>query len=652
MMKNIKFTLVILLIITSGFAQNKNSKKADKNYEEQSYMDAVKVYEKVAENGYGNQDIYQRLGNSYYFNGDYANASKWYAKLFQEIDNSVIDAEYFYRYSQTLKTTNNQTEANRYLALFSDKKPNDQRSNEYNANKNYLKDIEKISNRYAIESAGINTELSDYGGAFYEGSLVFTSSRKNSGLTKNIHSWTNQPFSKLYISAIDDAGKLGKVELFDRMIDTKYNEASAVFTKDGKTVYFTRNNYNKGKKGKDADDVLLLKLYRATLTNNKWENVEELPFNSDDYNCAHPALSTDNKTLYFASSMPGTLGSSDLFKVTINEDGSFGKPQNLGSEINTAGRETFPFISENNELYFASDGHLGLGGLDVFATKMQADGSYSKVLNVGKPINSEFDDFSYLINSQTKNGFFSSNRSTGLGFDDIYRFKEDKPLPFDCNQKIEGIITNTKTGEIVNNAKVTLYDKDRKEIATTTSNDKGYYAFEKLGCDKNYNVKVEAKDFDINEVNITTADESGITKSNIGLEKRFNVIKEGDDLAKMYNIENIYFDLDKWFITKKAEEKLNVLLAVMELHPELNIDVRSHTDCRQTKRYNEILSEKRAKSTMAWLIKKGIKSSRLTGKGYGETQLVNDCGCEPTNQSDCSEEQHQANRRSEFIIVK
>jgi outer membrane protein OmpA-like peptidoglycan-associated protein len=641
---------MFFLVTTLGFSQNRNIKNADSKYDELSYMDAVEIYTKVAEKGYGNQEIYQRLGNSYYFNGDYSNAAKWYTELFKNSSNESIDAEYYYRYSQTLKSINKTKEANNYLELFSKMQPNDPRSLAFNSDKNYLDEIDKVSNRYAIEEAGVNTDLSDYGGTFYEGNLIFTSSRKNSGLTKNIHSWTNQPFSKLYSSPIDSLGKLGKVELFDKMLDTKYNEASAVFTKDGKTVYFTRNNYNNGKKGKDSEDVILLKLYKAKLVDGKWEDVEELPFNSDAYNCAHPALSTDNKTLYFVSNMPGTLGASDIFKVTINEDGSFGNPINLGSTINTPGRETFPFISESNELYFASDGLLGLGGLDVFAVKLQDDGSYSKIYNVGKPINSEFDDFAYLINSNTKYGFFSSNRSTGVGYDDIYRFKEDKLLPFDCEQKIEGIVTDVKTGVIIANAKVTLFDKEHKEISTTTSDEKGYYSFEKVDSDSNFYIKVATEEFDINEINVTTPQETGTTKVDISLEKRFIPINTGDDLAKIYNIENIYFDLDKWAITKKAEVKLNILLSVMELHPQLKIDVRSHTDCRQTIKYNEILSDKRAKSTMAWLIKKGIDKSRLTGKGYGETQLVNDCGCEPTNKSDCNEAQHQANRRSEFIV--
>lgn len=651
-MKNTQIVLVFFLLTTLGFSQDRTIKNADNKYNDLSYMDAVDVYTKVAEKGHGTQEIYQRLGNSYYFNGDYVNASKWYSKLLEEGNTSDIDSEYYYRYSQTLKTVNNLKESNRYFELFSKQKPSDPRSSLFANAKNYLEELKKVSNRYSIEDANVNTEFSDYGGAFYDGSLVFTSSRKNSGLSKRIHSWTDQSFSKLYRSTINSSGGLEKVELLDKSLDTKFNEATAVFTNDGKTVYFTRNNYNNGKEGKDDNDVILLKLYKAELSDGKWDNVQELPFNSDVYNCAHPALSLDNKTLYFASNMPGTLGSSDLFKVSINDDGSFGTPVNLGGKINTPGRETFPFISENNELYFASDGLLGLGGLDVFATKFLDNGSHSKVYNVGSPINSEFDDFAYLINSETKYGFFSSNRASGMGYDDIYKFKEDKTLPFDCEQKIEGIITDVKTGAIIANAKVILFDKDHMELSTTTSDEKAYYSFEKMGCDSNFYIKVETEEFDVNEKNVTTPQESGITVKDISLEKRYIPINPGDDLAKIYNIENIYFDLDKWAITKKAEQKLNILLSVMELHPQLKIDVRSHTDCRQTMQYNAILSDRRAKSTMAWLIKKGIDKSRLTGKGYGETQLINDCGCEPTNKSDCNEEQHQANRRSEFIIIK
>ena len=213
---------------------------------------------------------------------------------------------------------------------------------------------------------------------------------------------------------------------FDKNINSKFHESTPAFTNDGKTMYFTRNNYLDGKKGKDGNEITLIKIYKASLENNKWTNISELPFDSNNYSTAHPALSPDGKTLYFASDMPGTLGQSDLYKVIINDDGSFGIPENLGNTINTEGRETFPFVNDENEIYFASDGHPGLGGLDIFVSKINADGTFSEVQNVGADVNSPKDDFAYLIDTKSRRGFFTSNRDGGQGYEDIYKFLETR----------------------------------------------------------------------------------------------------------------------------------------------------------------------------------------------------------------------------------
>ena len=241
---------------------------------------------------------------------------------------------------------------------------------------------------------------------------------------------------------LSSAGKYGK------KLNTKFHESTPAYTKDGKTVYFTRNNFLDGKKGKDANKVTLLKIYKATLEEDKWINITALPFNSDSYQVAHPTLSADEKTLYFASDMPGTKGLSDLYKVDIKEDGSFGTPVNLGSDINTEGRETFPFITSDNELYFASDGHPGLGGLDIFITKLEKDGSFKQVHNVGESANSQYDDFALIINKTSKRGFLTSNRP-GVGNDDIYKFLETREIDWDCEQSLVGIVTDANTGAIL-----------------------------------------------------------------------------------------------------------------------------------------------------------------------------------------------------------
>jgi outer membrane protein OmpA-like peptidoglycan-associated protein len=438
-------------------------------------------------------------------------------------------------------------------------------------------------------------------------------------------------------------GSFAKPEKFVSLINSKFHEATPVFTKDGKTIYFTRNNFNKGKKGKDSDRITLLKIYKASLVNNRWVNTSELPINSDNYSTAHPTLSPDEKTMYFASDMPGTHGQSDLWKVKINEDGSFGVPENLGPQINTEGKETFPFLSNENELYFASDGHPGLGGLDIFVSKMNSSGSFDDPVNIGAPANSPQDDFAYIIDSKTRKGFLTSNRDGGNGYDDIYKFLETRKLI--CEQIVSGIITDIATNEILADTKVTLFDNKFNKIKESQTDDKGFYSFD-LECGKSYFVRAEKELYDTKELRITIPTISGKTDLPIQLEKKIIPIKLNDDLAKTFGIKIIYFDLDKWNIRPDAALELEKILDVMNQNPNMKIDIRSHTDSRQTYKYNLSLSNRRAKSTIAWFVKNGIKSNRLTGKGFGESKLVNRC----TNRVKCTEKEHQENRRSEFIV--
>jgi outer membrane protein OmpA-like peptidoglycan-associated protein len=342
--------------------------------------------------------------------------------------------------------------------------------------------------------------------------------------------------------------------------------------------------------------------------------------------------------------MPGTLGQSDLFRVQINGEGKYGKPENLGPEINTEGRETFPFISTDNELYFASDGRPGLGGLDIYVAKIDANGGFYGMQNVGEPINSNQDDFAFFINSKNRNGFFTSNREGGKGYDDIYRFVENKKLI--CEQMLSGIVTDLDSGKILVGAKMSLFDQNFKSLQVTQTDEKGYYSFPVL-CGKSYYVRTEKEEYQTKEGSVKTKIYSGTKDFPVVLEKRIKPIAVGTDLAKTLDIPIIYFDLDKSFIRKDATFELAKIVVVMQEFPEMKIEVRSHTDSRQTAKYNEKLSDKRAKATVAWLIKNGIDSVRIIGKGYGESQLVNHC----TDGVKCTEEEHQANRRSEFIIV-
>ena len=647
-----KNTIKIILLFTLSLslnAQTTSLKKGTKAYENLNYVDAIKTYENLAKDGYKSVDLFQKLGNSYYFNAKLKEANKWYTQLFDLKEK--VEPEYYYRYSQTLKANEEYEKANSYLDQFYALSSIDLRGNIYNNQKNYQEVIAKNSGRFEIKNTTINSKLSDYGTAIYGDLLIFSTSRDSIGFTKVLSKWTSHSFTNLYSAKINEDGSLEKPEKFSRTMNSKFHEATPIFTKDLKTVYFTRNNFNNGKIGKDSKQIILLKLYKATLVNDKWGDIKELPFNSDLYSVAHPALSPDEKTLYFASNMPGTKGESDIFKVAINEDGTFGKPTNLTGKINTEGRETFPYITKENELFFASDGHQGLGGLDIFATKLNEQGEAGEIINIGAPANGPMDDFAFIIDNATKVGFFSSNRKGGLGFDDIYTFKETQTLVLECKQTLEGIVTNSENNQVMADAKITLFDDKFNKLQESTSDSNGFYTFD-VECGKKYYVRAEKEDFETTESSVTVPETSGKTSLPLTTSLKIKEIKVGTDLAKTFDIKIIYFDLDKSKIRPDAAIELAKIKDVLEQNPSIKIDVRSHTDCRQTARYNEALSDRRAKSTIAWLVSKGIAKSRLTGKGYGESQLVNDCGCEPTNASSCSEAEHQLNRRSEFIIVE
>ena len=642
-MKRIIYSTLIALVSFSAFAQERTIKKGNKEYDKYAYFEAKDIYEKVANKGHKSLDLFQKLGDSYYFNADLVAANKWYTELFAM--NETVDAEYLYRYAQTLKATGDVKKSDEYLQKFAVAKPQDTRAAKFMSSKDYMDVIKANSGRHNIENAGINSKTMDFGAAFYKNQLVFTSARDTSG--SRIHGWTNQGFTTLYASEVNDNGTLSSPEKFSNSISTKVNESTPVFTSDGNTMYFTRNNFNKGKKGKDEAGTILLKIYKATNVNGTWSNVTELPFNSDSYSVAHPALSSDESFLYFSSNMPGTKGASDLFKVEIKSDGTFGTPINLGDDINTEARETFPFIAKDDVLYFASDGHLGLGGLDVFASKINSDGINGKPVNIGSPINSNTDDFGYIIDTQSKIGFFTSNRTGGEGSDDIYKFKEIIKLQIENIEAVAGVIVDEETNEIIPNTEVTIFNDKMEEVGTTTTDKDGKYTFEKLAPNTTYTVRAKGVDGEVAERVVTTGNKGKITEANVVTKTRVKKVKVGDDLAKSFKIEIIYFDLDKSNIRKDAALDLAKIVEVMKENPTMKVDVRSHTDSRQTAQYNANLSERRAQATIAWMVKQGIAKDRLTGKGYGESQLTNKC----SDDVPCTEEEHQKNRRSEFIIL-
>lgn len=662
--KNLLYFFLFFSVFFNANAQTAGIKNADKKYDNYAYADAIKAYERLVEKGVRDEKVFQRLGNSYYLIGELQEALKYYQELF--IINENQEAEYLYKYAQCLKSEGNYAQSDEILEKLSQKAPSDKRAVLFLNNRNYLEDIKANSGRFDIADAGINSKDSDYGSTILDNKLVFTSARDTGSIIKKNFKWTNKAISTLYSVELNPDGSVGKPMFFHKEnLKVNFNQSTPVFTKDGRTMYFTRNNSVDGKRRQNENKITFLKLYKATLIGEEWKEVQELPFNSDEYSVAHPALSVDEKTLYFASDMPGTFGASDIFKVSIETDGTFGKPENLGPEINTESRETFPFISDENELYFASDGRPGLGGLDIYVSKINKDGSFDEVQNIGEPINSKQDDFAFIINSKNRNGFFSSNRLNGQGLDDVYRFTENRKLI--CEQLISGTITDQETNETLSNVSLILFDEAGKSAVETKSAANGNYSFSNVKCGKKYFIKTSKEEYLFKEVSLTLKKATGSVSMPIALEKKpkpitaipvvikaNNSIKPvkvsitvGTDLGKLLQIPMNFFDLGKATIKKTSEPQLQKLVNMLKRYPTIKVDIRSHTDSRSSSESNQILSDKRAESTKNWLIQKGIDANRLTAKGYGETQLVNKC----TDGVKCTEKEHQQNRRSEFIIV-
>lgn len=645
MRKQIIYTLLILVAAGSQVvAQKSKIDLAQKKYDQLAYSEAIKTYEALAKDGYKSKELLENLANAYYYKADFAPAKRWYDSLF--LFTQELSANTYSKYVSTLKTQQEYTKADQIMLQMGNKYPNDSRVKLYASNKEYLKNTKKAPSTTKVNNAGINSPNYDFSPAFLgDSTIVFSSTRATQKALVSRHSWTGESYTNLYQSK--ELSKKGSIEKdsvslpkgLNAQINKYYNESSAVFTKDGKTMYFTRNNQLKSRAVTDTLNTVLLKIYKATFDGKKWTNVKELPFNNDNYSCAHPALSPDEKELYFSSNQPGSRGMSDIYKVAILENDSYGTPENLGDNINTEGRETFPFVTNDNVLIFASDARTGLGGLDLYYVHL--DSQNKAIKTFGTPINSPQDDFGLIYKDTQQDGFFTSNRpEDNLGKDDIYSFKAlEIPKIF----KVKATTAEEATSLPVE-AQVVLMDENKIQIGQLTSKE-GKFEFPDLEQGKKYYVSIIHPDFETYEGPIAFKGKE--TNLVFKLKKKELELSEVD-LAKILGIRIIYFDLDKHYIRKDAALELQKIADIMKEYPQMKIDVRSHTDSRNATDYNQKLSQRRADATRAWIIKQGIAPSRLIATGYGESKLVNECA----DGVKCSEAEHQANRRSEFIIIE
>ncbi len=617
--------------------------KGNEKYQNYAFSPAIDIYQRVLDKGYVSADLLQRLGNAYYFNANYEKASEVYKQLIDDYG-ADVGPEYYFRYSQSLRTLGDYESADTLMDKFTEMTTEDGRASRFKTEKDYMAEIAKNSGRYDIAPFEFNSKYSEFAPSLYREGLLFSSDRDTGNLARYRHSWNSKDFLDLYKVNVDTASLNTVVKLEN--VNSRLHESTSVTSADGNTLYFTRNNFRNGKYVKDENGIVRLKIFKATKVDGQWANLEDLPFNSDSYSVANPSLSPDGKTLFVASDMPGSLGQSDIFRIPINDDGSFATPENPGSSINTEARETFPFVSSEEVLYFSSDGHPGLGGLDIFATSIK-DQKYDRaIFNVGEPINSKMDDFTFIFVEQTRKGYFASNRQGGMGADDIYSFLETRRLVFECAQEITGTVRDKISNGLLVGATVKVIDENNEEILSGITDSNGKFNLT-LDCDRGNFVRAMMEGYVPAEEYLTKSDGKARVMD-FYLERDQVTAGFGDDLAKLLQLSTIYFDFDRYEIRPDAEIEIQKVIAAMEKYPSLKIKANSYTDSRGKDEYNLWLSQKRSESTISYMISKGIAKDKLRGEGFGETKLVNEC----TNGARCSNAEHELNRRSEFIIIE
>jgi len=631
--------------------KSKLIQKADHYFNKMWYAEAAEIYEQALLKGdkYYTADIIQKVADAHYYNTNMEKAYEWYNILYENYGKE-LSKDNIFKYAHSLKGTGKYGRSKRLMRLYNKKVKSDFSSSSSDGplpNEIILDNILANRENYDIKNLAINSEYSDFSPMFLDSSqVVFSSAQDSSFFNTRKYKWNDQPYLDLYVAKINEESQdLKDAIKFSKKINTKYHEASVTFSPDNATMYFTRNNYGKKLK-RDKNGVNHLKIYMSKKVGDDWTEAIELPFNSDEYSTGHPALSPDGKQLYFVSDMPGSMGDTDLFVVDVLENNTFSEARNLGPEINTEKREMFPFFN-GKKLYFSSDGHTGLGGLDIFEAGYSEEEGFSEVKNVGQPVNSNKDDFSYIVDEETQKGFFASNREGGKGDDDIYSFERLvlEEVPANMNA-IAGVVTELVTGDFMPKALVQLLDENGIKLKEVETEDDGSFIFEDLDSNTKYTLKSIKGEYFDNEFEVATLENDTIP-ADISMKRLEELIAVEDGIKKL-KTEMIYFDFDKSYIRTEAAVELDKMVAVMNEYPDMVIKIESHTDSRGARAYNEYLSDKRAKSSRDYLIKKGIAPERIeSATGYGEDRLLNECD----GSVRCTEKAHFMNRRSEFIIV-
>jgi outer membrane protein OmpA-like peptidoglycan-associated protein/tetratricopeptide (TPR) repeat protein len=719
-----------------SLVMSQRQKKANKNFEGMAYVKAIEKYEKLMQKGVGADTLKSKLATAYYKVGNTEKAEP----LFREVvSGSQFIPEDLYFFSQTLKYNQKYEEADQWMDKYQQLKSSDSRSEiQHKAAPKILEIVEH--ERYVVNEVNFNSSKADFGPVVIGNQIVFATGRNDEKIIRREYAWDESPYLDIY-TIKKDAGALASAKLLSGKLSSAFHDGPACFSNEGNDIYFTRNNYqkyvhrsdkkviehlgvfNKITPKKSKAGVNNLMIMHAKKNGSDWTYPEALPFNSYEYSCGHPCLSPDNKTMYFASDMPGGFGGSDIYKVSLTEEG-WGEPVNLGANINTEGEEMFPFMHQNGQLYFCSNGQLTLGGLDVFVA-VKKDNGY-QVKNMGYPLNTSSDDFSFFLEEEGVHGYFASNREGGTGNDDIYRFEIIDKMTF--NQSVTGRLIDKNTKQILPFTPVELIDSEGLVMANLTTdslgmihtelqkmqditavvNTKDYFPYRET-----FKLSEESSDFEMvlspqpyfgifgnvfllpdmtpipqvtvymeavgGEVATIVSGNDGNFKTKLAENTSYDLVftkknyftkrvhystvgrdtgyvnvnefmqleMEKAEIGKSIEIKILY-DLGKWNIREDAAGELDDMIQFLKDNPNIKIELGSHTDARGSAVSNQVLSQKRAESAVKYMVSRGISSARITAKGYGETRLKNKCA----DGVPCSEEEHQANRRSEVTIVE
>lgn len=619
--------LSVSLIVLMSSCISYHTTKGNADYDYSNYASAIKHFGKVYPKKKG-AGVELKLADAYYKTNKLDSAEAIYARA---IARGNSDSYIHFDYGKILMAQGKHQQAAIEFEKYLKDYPNDATAQMLIASCNSVIDRYRDTTQYTLDPIADDQFANAFSIIEYQDGAVFSGDKKVfSGRKKN--PWTGDSYLGLYLMEKDADGDWLNPELLKGDINGRFHEGPATFTKDGNTVYFTRSNYFKRKMVVNEEKVNNLKIFKSTLINGEWKKLEEFPFNSDDYSCGHPTLTEDGKTMYFVSDMPGGLGGTDLYKTTLGNDGNWSTPINLGSEVNTGGNEMFPFINTDGSLYFSSDAHNTLGGLDVFITYFNGE-RWMKPENLNYPLNSTKDDFGFSYNKDGVTGFVSSSRSKS---DKMYSF-EKHPATF----VLYGRAREKGTQIPVEGVVVEITNAETGQVSSITSDKEGNFKF-KLAPETNYNL------FCTKHGCFSKTDKI-ITKG-LKYSEDFYADFEVETIVidKAIVLENIYYDFDKWAIRKDAAIELDKLVKILQDNPTIEIEMGSHTDSRGPDAYNMILSDKRANAAVNYLIARGIDASRLTWKGYGETVHVNRC----KNDVVCSEVDHQKNRRTEFKVKK